>query len=70
MFSLADFKLSGFGNFVLLDKKARPGRNPKTGVFVMISPRRVVAFHAGQKLKKLISSNLDGKTLEDVAAEA
>lgn len=59
-------KLSGFGNFVLLDKKARPGRNPKTGVFVMISPRRVVAFHAGQKLKKFIASSLEGKTAADL----
>jgi len=44
-------KLSGFGNFILRDKKERPGRNPKTGVEVPISPRRVVTFHAGQKLK-------------------
>ena len=44
-------KLSGFGNFVLRDKGARPGRNPKTGQQVEISARRVVTFHAGQKLK-------------------
>ena len=45
-------KLSGFGNFVLLDKKCRPGRNPKTGASVPVSARRVVTFHAGQKLKE------------------
>ena len=44
-------RLSGFGNFVLRDKKARPGRNPKTGEQVPITPRRVVTFKAGQKLK-------------------
>ena len=44
-------KLSGFGNFELKEKKERPGRNPKTGEDVRISARRVVTFHAGQKLK-------------------
>ena len=44
-------KLSGFGNFELKEKKERPRRNPKTGEDVPISARRVVTFHAGQKLK-------------------
>jgi integration host factor subunit alpha len=46
-----DVKLSSFGNFRLLDKNARPGRNPKTGEEVTISARRVVAFRAGNKLR-------------------
>jgi len=45
-------KLSSFGNFVLREKSARPGRNPKTGEEVMISARKVVTFKAGPKLKK------------------
>jgi integration host factor subunit alpha len=44
-------KLSGFGNFQLRDKPQRPGRNPKTGEPIPISARRVVTFHASQKLK-------------------
>ncbi len=44
-------RLSGFGNFDLRDKNARPGRNPKTGEKVPIPARRVVTFRAGQKLK-------------------
>lgn len=44
-------KLTGFGNFQLRDKVSRPGRNPKTGVEVNIPARRVVTFHASQKLK-------------------
>ncbi len=44
-------KLSGFGNFDLLDKKERPGRNPKTAEKVTISARRVVTFRPGDKLK-------------------
>ena len=51
-----EVKLSGFGNFELLNKKARPGRNPKTGEDVTISARRVVTFRAGNKLRKKISS--------------
>lgn len=47
-------KLSGFGNFCLRDKVSRPGRNPKTGIEIPISARRVVTFKAGQKLKERV----------------
>lgn len=49
-------KLSGFGNFQLRDKPQRPGRNPKTGEPIPISARRVVTFHASQKLKACVES--------------
>ncbi|HEX9807836.1 MAG TPA: integration host factor subunit alpha [Alteraurantiacibacter sp.] len=48
-------KISGFGTFVLRDKKERIGRNPKTGVEVPITPRRVMTFRASQLLKKQIA---------------
>ena len=51
-----EVKLSGFGNFELIDKKARPGRNPKTGEDVTITARRVVTFRAGNKLRKKIAT--------------
>ena len=51
-----DVKLSGFGNFRLLDKGPRPGRNPKTGEDVTISARRVVAFRAGNKLRHRVDA--------------
>ena len=44
-------KLSGFGNFVLWSKRARIGRNPKTGVPTTITARRVVTFKPGKKLR-------------------
>ena len=47
-------KLAGFGNFQVRDKPLRPGRNPKTGVEVPICARRVVIFHASQKLKTTV----------------
>ncbi len=46
-----DIKISGFGNFTLREKNARPGRNPKTGEEVLIKERRVVTFKSGLKLK-------------------
>jgi len=49
-----EVKLSGFGNFQLRDKPPRPGRNPKTGEEIMISARRVVTFHASQKVKSQV----------------
>ncbi|HEU4622729.1 MAG TPA: integration host factor subunit alpha [Burkholderiaceae bacterium] len=48
-------KLSGFGNFQLRDKPQRPGRNPKTGEEIPITARRVVTFHASQKLKLTVA---------------
>ena len=51
-----EVKLSGFGNFQLRDKLARPGRNPRTGEDVEISARRVVTFKSGQKLKDSVKT--------------
>lgn len=51
-----EVKLSGFGNFSVRDKKARPGRNPKTGEDVAVSARRVVSFKPGQKLRERIEN--------------
>ena len=56
-------KLSGFGNFQLRDKPQRPGRNPKTGEEIPISARRVVTFHASQKLKAMV----DGAAAQHIA---
>lgn len=50
-----DVKLSAFGTFSLHDKKARVGRNPKTGVSADITPRRVISFKASQILRKHIN---------------
>ena len=54
-------KLSGFGNFQLRAKPQRPGRNPKTGEEIPITARRVVTFHASQKLKVMVEENYRGK---------
>lgn len=48
-------KISGFGTFLLRDKGERVGRNPKTGVEVPITPRRVMTFRASKMLKDKVS---------------
>src|SRR6202142_3808155 len=48
-------KVSGFGNFVLRDKRQRPGRNPQTGEPIKISERRVLTFKASQILKQALN---------------
>lgn len=49
-------KLSSFGTFSVRRKKMRIGRNPKTGVEVPISPRRILSFRPSQMLKKQVNS--------------
>ena len=49
-----EVKLSGFGNFSLLKKKARPGRNPRTGKEHTISARTSISFKPGRKLRDKI----------------
>lgn len=44
-------KISSFGSFIVKQKKARVGRNPKSGVEVMIEPRKVVSFKPSHILK-------------------
>ena len=56
-------KLVGFGSFYKVNRKARLGRNPKTGEEIPISARRVVTFRAGHKLKSRVehySGDSDG----------
>lgn len=49
-------KISGFGNFVVKEKKARRGRNPQTGDEIEISERKVLNFRLSQVLKDEINS--------------
>lgn len=48
-------KLSSFGSFVVREKSERIGRNPKTGIEVPITPRRVMVFKASNVLKARIN---------------
>jgi len=48
-------KISSFGSFSIREKGERIGRNPKTGVEVPISPRKVLVFKASHVLKDQIN---------------
>ncbi|HLV68073.1 MAG TPA: integration host factor subunit alpha [Polyangiaceae bacterium] len=50
-------KISGFGNFVLRDKRQRQGRNPQTGDPITITERRVLSFKASQLLKQALNDD-------------
>ena len=49
--------LRSFGSFQVRDKRARIGRNPKTGQEANISARRVVRFKAGTQLKDTVNGS-------------
>ncbi len=55
-------KLSSFGSFVVRAKGERVGRNPKTGVEVPITPRRVMMF----KPSNILKARVDGRSLDGV----
>ena len=48
-------KISGFGNFIVREKKERIGRNPQTGDQIKISARRVLTFRPSQVLKAMLN---------------
>ena len=48
-------KISGFGNFIVRQKRSRKGRNPKTGEEIAISARRVLTFKPSYLLRKIVS---------------
>src|ERR1019366_8197448 len=48
-------KLSAFGSFMVRAKGPRMGRNPKTGVDVPITPRRVMVFKPSDVLRKRLA---------------
>src|SRR3954447_19666011 len=58
-------KISGFGNFVLRDKRQRPGRNPQTGDPIKISERRVLTFKASQILKQALNPRNENGHIDD-----
>ena len=47
----ARIEIRGFGSFGVKKRKAREGRNPKTGVAVKVAAKRIPFFRAGKELK-------------------
>lgn len=51
-------KISGFGNFIVREKRPRIGRNPQTGEAIEISARRVLTFRPSQVLKQALNKDM------------
>jgi len=50
-------EIRGFGSFVVKHRRAREGRNPKSGTVVSVSAKRVPSFKVGKELRLRV----DGK---------
>lgn len=48
-------KISGFGTFSVRTKKARQGRNPRTGEAVTIPARKALSFKPSQVLRQMLN---------------
>ncbi|MBI5875018.1 MAG: integration host factor subunit alpha [Deltaproteobacteria bacterium] len=48
-------KISGFGNFMVRQKRARRGRNPQTGKDLTITARKVLTFKPSQILRDAVN---------------
>jgi integration host factor subunit alpha len=57
-------KISGFGNFVVREKRSRVGRNPQTGQSIEISARRVLTFRPSQILRSAVNDALAQKPID------
>jgi len=55
-----NLKISGFGSFIVKQKKDRKGRNPQTGDTITIAARKVLIFKPGQTLREKIN----GKSIQ------
>ena len=47
-------EIRGFGSFVVKQRRAREGRNPKTGELVAVAAKRVPFFKVGKELKQRV----------------
>jgi integration host factor subunit alpha len=58
-------KISGFGNFLVREKRPRAGRNPQTGDTIQISARRVLTFKPSQVLRTEVNDALAEKPISE-----
>ncbi len=48
-------EIRGFGSFVVNEYKAYTGRNPKTGEWIAVKPKKLPFFKVGKELKERIA---------------
>ena len=54
--------ISGFGNFIIRNKRPRRGRNPQTGEDLEITARRVLTFKPSELLRASLNSSKETAT--------
>jgi integration host factor subunit beta len=59
-------EIRGFGSFVVKQRRAREGRNPKTGEIVAVAAKRVPFFKVGKELKQRV----DGEACDGAATDS
>ena len=52
-----DLLISGFGKFKVKDKKSRKGRNPQTGLSMILEGRRVITFSPSMQLRNKVNAS-------------
>jgi len=52
-------EIRGFGSFVVKSRRAREGRNPKTGEIVAVAAKRVPFFKVGKELKQRVDRHVN-----------
>lgn len=65
-----NIKISAFGTFNSRSKRARVGRNPKTGQSYPIAARRVLTFKASNRLKDKVNRQAKKASATDATAPA
>ncbi|MFT4570459.1 MAG: integration host factor subunit beta [Hyphomicrobiaceae bacterium] len=67
-------EIRGFGSFVVKERQAREGRNPKTGEIVAVASKRVPFFKVGKELKNRVDAayqaTATGEPVGAVSADA
>ncbi len=53
-------EIRGFGSFVVKHRRAREGRNPKTGEIVAVAAKKVPFFKVGKELKQRVDRQRPG----------
>ena len=63
-------EIRGFGSFSVRHRRARMGRNPKTGTSIAVPPKRVPFFTVGHDLRKRINVEFETSNQAEAPAEA
>lgn len=58
-------EIRGFGTFEVRERKAREGRNPKTGANVYVPERKVPFFKVGKELKERVNEGVNAEQSSD-----